>query len=86
MDKNLLAKVKPILQQCNPENFESVRRKLMVILKPDEADILFEYFTRIEPEYIEETCKLRTWQVIPQYNDYFSVPERAIMDDIRNWD
>jgi len=58
----------------------------MVILKPDEADILFEYFTRIEPEYIEETCKLRTWQVIPQYNDYFSVPERAIMDDIRNWD
>jgi len=86
MDKNLLARVKPILQQCNPENFESVRRKLMVILKPDEADILFEYFTRIEPEYIEETCKLRTWQVIPQYNDYFSVPERAIMDDIRNWD
>lgn len=86
MDKNLLAKVKPILQQCNPENFESVRRKLMVMLKPDEADTLFEYFTRIEPEYIEETCKLHTWQVIPQYNDYFSVPERSIMDDIRDWD
>ena len=43
----------------------------MVILKPDESEQVYEYFLRIEPNYIKETCKVHANLVLPQYSDYF---------------
>jgi hypothetical protein len=46
----------------------------MVILKPHEADTIYQYFIDIEDGYIKENCKVEVYQVIPQYNDYFKNP------------
>lgn len=72
MDKVLLTKVKALLVNCNPDNTDEVKTKLMVILKPSQADEVYEYFVKIEPDYIKENCKVHTYQVIPQYGDYFT--------------
>ena len=71
MDKVLLSKVKDILKNCTPENVDRIKSRLMVNLKPDEADITYEYFIRFEPDYIKETCKVHANQVLPMYEDYF---------------
>lgn len=72
MEKILLSKVKAVLSTCTPENADKIKSKLMVILKPSEADEVYEYFTRIEPDFIKETYKVETYQIIPQYRDYFT--------------
>lgn len=74
MDKILLTKVKDVLQKCTPETCDKVKTKLMVLLKPHEADEVYQYFIDIESSYIKETCKVQVYQVIPQYNDYFKNP------------
>jgi len=71
MDKHLVAKVKTLLSGCNQDNFIRYKKRLMVELKPDEADMLYEHFTRVESDYIKEKHKVFTQQVIPQYNEYF---------------
>lgn len=89
MDKALLNKIKILLANCNPDNVDIVKSKIMVALKPTEADLAYEYFSRIEPYYIQETYKVYTSQVIPQYNDYFkpnSSVEDVILDDFRDLD
>lgn len=71
MDSKLLVKIKSILVNCTPDNVDSIKSKLMVLIKPVEADKVYEYFTQTEPDYIKETCKVNNYQVIPQYGDYF---------------
>ena len=72
MEKILLNKVKAVLSTCTPETTDKIKSKLMVILKPSEADEVYEYFIRIEPDFIKETYKVETFQVIPRYRDYFT--------------
>ena len=73
MDKLLLSKIKTLLQNCNPDNVDLVKKRLMVNLKPSEADEAYEYFTRIEPFYVFETYKVHASQVIPQYSEYYEI-------------
>jgi len=82
MEKLLVAKVKSLLNGCNQDNYESYRKKLMVQLKPDEADLIYEYFTRVEPDYVKETHKVHAHLTIPRYNDYFVTGNSAIKDFI----
>lgn len=93
MDKQLLVKIKPILQTCNPDNFESVKKKLMQVLKPEEADQVYEYYTSIDPDFVPDTCKVNTFQVIPKYNDYFGetissmdIVRDCLSDDYEDYD
>jgi len=89
MDKILLGRVKEILKTCTADNVDRIKSKIMVILKPDDADALYEYFVRIEPNYIKDTCKVHANQVIPQYNDYFkdtSSITDILLDDYRDLD
>ena len=72
MDKQLLSKVKAVLSTCTPENVDKIKTRLMVMLKPHESEEIYEYFLRIETEYISETCKAHVHQVIPKYGDYFT--------------
>ena len=72
MEKSLLTKVKILLQNCNPENVDSIKSKIMINLKPSEAEEVYEYFTRIEPTFIKENYKVQTSQVIPLYSDYYT--------------
>jgi len=89
MDKHLLTQVKAILSQCDSSNSDEVKRKLMVFLKPDESDVIYQYFSTIEPNFIKETCKINISQVLPQYNDYLSnitnPVESMLFDDYREW-
>jgi hypothetical protein len=71
MDKVLLSKVKDILKSCTTDNVDKIKSRVMVILKPDESEQVYEYFLRIEPNYIKETCKVHANLVLPQYSDYF---------------
>ena len=71
MDKVLLSKVKDILKSCTTDNVDKIKSSVMVILKPDESEQVYEYFLRIEPNYIKETCKVHANLVLPQYSDYF---------------
>jgi hypothetical protein len=71
MDQVLLSKVKDILKNCTPENVDKIKSKLMVSLKPDDAELIYEYFIRMEPTFIKDKCKVHANQVIPQYSDYF---------------
>jgi len=80
MDKLLLSKVKALLVNCNPDNTDQIKTKLMVILKPSEADEVYEYFLRIEPDYIKENYKVHSSQVIPKYGDYFT--DNSSINDI----
>ena len=70
MDKDLLSKVN-ILKSCTTDNVDKIKSRVMVILKPDESEQVYEYFLRIEPNYIKETCKVHANLVLPQYSDYF---------------
>ena len=72
MDKLLLTKVKALLTNCNPDNTDRIKTELMVLLKPLEADEIYEYFLRIEPDFIKENYKVHSSQVIPKYGDYFA--------------
>jgi len=72
MEKILLSKVKAILSNCIPENVDTIKSKLMVVLRPSEADEVYEYFSRIEPDFIKETYKVENFKVLPQYRDYFT--------------
>lgn len=74
MEKRLLTKVKETLQGCTPESCDKIKTKLMVILKPHEADEVYQYFVDIESTYIKDNYKVQVYQVIPQYNDYFKNP------------
>ena len=71
MDKVLLSEVKDILKSCTTDNVDKIKSRVMVILKPDESEQVYEYFLRIEPNYIKETCKVHANLVLPQYSDYF---------------
>jgi hypothetical protein len=71
MDKILLTKVKFILSECTPDNVNRIKKQLMVTLKPEQAEEVYEYFLRIEPDYVLENCKVHVNQVIPLYTDYF---------------
>ena len=71
MDKVLLSKDKDILKSCTTDNVDKIKSRVMVILKPDESEQVYEYFLRIEPNYIKETCKVHANLVLPQYSDYF---------------
>jgi hypothetical protein len=71
MDKVLLSKVKDILKNCTVDNVDKIKTRLMVVLKPDEAELVYEYFLKFEPEYIKTTCKVHSSIVLPQYSDYF---------------
>ena len=71
MDKVLLSIVKDILKSCTTDNVDKIKSRVMVILKPDESEQVYEYFLRIEPNYIKETCKVHANLVLPQYSDYF---------------
>jgi hypothetical protein len=71
MDPIILKKVKTLLMTCTADNCSSVKSKLMTILKPTEADLMYIHFLDIEPHFIKETCKIPASQVIPQFNDYF---------------
>jgi len=71
MDKVLLSKVKTIINNCTPDNVDKIKSRLMIALKPDDAELVYEYFLRIEPTFIKDTCKVHANQVLPQYNDYF---------------
>lgn len=72
MDKTLISKVKSLLQNCNLENCEKVKSNLMTVLRPHEADEVYQHFVDVEPSYIKDVCKLNISQVLPQYNDYFN--------------
>jgi hypothetical protein len=72
MDKILLTKVKLVLNDCTPDNVNRIKKQLMVSLKPEQAEEVYEYFLRIEPDYILENCKVHVNQVIPLYNEYFT--------------
>lgn len=72
MDKQLLSNVKAVLSTCAPENVDKIKTKLMVMLKPHESEEVYEYFLRIEPNYVRETCKVNVNQVLPKYGDYFT--------------
>lgn len=74
MDKILLSKVKDILQNCNPDNCDKIKKDLMVLMKPHEADEVYQYFIDIERSYVKDTCKVQVYNVLPQYNDYFNNP------------
>lgn len=74
MDKHLLSKVKSLLQQDH-SNPEQTKLRLMAMLKPSEADEVYQYFLDIEPDYLRETCKAKIYEIIPQYNDYFKDPK-----------
>ena len=80
MDKQLLSKIKAILSNCTQDNIDKIKVKLMVILKPSEADTAYEYFLRIEPLFIKENYKVEASQVIPQYRDYFN--DNSSINDI----
>lgn len=80
MDKQLLSKIKAVLSNCTQDNTEKIKSKLMVILKPSEADTAYEYFLKIEPYFIKETYKVDNYQVIPQYRDYFN--DNSSINDI----
>ena len=67
----MLSKVKDILKSCTTDNVDKIKSRVMVILKPDESEQVYEYFLRIEPNYIKETCKVHANLVLPQYSDYF---------------
>jgi hypothetical protein len=71
MDNKLLIKIKSQLVNCTPENVDTIKSKLMVIIKPNEADKVYDYFITQEPDYIKDNCKVNIYQVIPQYGDYF---------------
>lgn len=84
MDRILLHKVKTVLSECTPDNVSKTKKQLMVLLKPEQAEEVYEYFIRIEPEYILETCKVHVNQVIPIYNDYLTHDSKiadTIFDD-----
>jgi hypothetical protein len=68
------------LQNCNPENIEVTKKKMMVNLKPSEADEAYEYFTRIESDYIFENYKVHAYQVLPKYGDYYD--DNSSLNDI----
>jgi len=80
MERQLVAKVNSLLSGCNADNYEQYKKKLMIYLKPDEADMAYEYFTRVDPDFIKDTYKVFATQVIPQYNDYFISETNAIKD------
>lgn len=71
MDKILLTKVKLVLSDSTPDNVNKIKKQLMVLLKPEQAEEMYEYFLRIEPNYISENYKVHVNQVIPLYSDYF---------------
>lgn len=71
MDQVLLSKVKDIIKSCTPDNIDKIKSRLMVNLKPDDAETVYGYFIRSEPTYIKEKCKVHANQVLPQYSDYF---------------
>lgn len=79
MDSLLLNKVKSALVNCTPENVDAIKSKLMVIIKPQEADKVYAHFVDNEPNYIKENCKVNIFQVIPQYGDYF-VDNNSVKD------
>jgi len=80
MDQVLLSKVKDILKSCTPDNIDKIKSRLMVNLKPDDADSVYGYFVRYEPTYIKDKCKVHANQVLPQYSDYFK--DSASINDI----
>jgi len=82
MERLLVAKVKSLLSGCTSDNYEQYKKKLMIQLKPDEADMIYEYFTRIESEYVKDTHKVHAYLVLPQYNDYFTNNVSAVKDFI----
>ena len=89
MDKVLLSKVKDILKNCTPDNVDKTRTRLMVTLKPGDAELLYEYFLKLEPDYIKTTCKVHANMVLPQYSDYFksnSSITDILLDDIGSLD
>lgn len=79
MDSILLSKIKSLLANCTPENVDTIKSKLMVLIKPQDADRIYAYFIDNEPNYIKETCKVNTFQVLPQYGDYF-VDNNSVKD------
>jgi hypothetical protein len=52
----------------------------MVTLKPEEANQVYDYFLREEPDFIYKNYKVWDNQVIPQYNDYFT--DNSTLSDI----
>jgi hypothetical protein len=80
MDKLLLNRVKSILLTSSPENVDRVRKSLMLLLKPEQADEVYEYFIRIEPGFIEENCKVKINEIIPVYSDYYK--SNDVINDI----
>ena len=80
MDNQLLSQIKAILCNCTQDNTDKIKAKLMVILKPSDADTAYEYFLRIEPLFIKENYKVEASQVIPQYRDYFN--DNSSINDI----
>lgn len=80
MDNQLLSQIKAILYNCTQDNTDKIKAKLMVILKPLDADMVYEYFIRIEPIFIKENYKVEVSQVIPQYRDYFN--DNSSINDI----
>jgi hypothetical protein len=89
MDKSLLNRVKVILNECEPSNVDEIKNRLMVILKPSDSDLVYEYFAKIEPNYIRDNCKVHNSQVIPQYGDYFtdnSTLKDIFLDELKDLD
>lgn len=88
MDRLILSKVKAKLVGCTEDTADSTKSHIMVLLTPEQADELYQYFIDIEPNYVKETCKLAVSRVIPQYNDYFNNPNdlRSIFDELSYMD
>jgi hypothetical protein len=80
MDKVLLTRIKTLLLNCSNDDVTSIRTKLMIYLKPAEADQIYEYFLRIEPNFIRDLFKVNNSQILPQYNDYYSDKRDPITD------
>lgn len=71
MDKQIVSKVKSLLEAHDIESIDLLKVKLMKLLKPDQAETLLEYFTFVEPEYVQIKYGISAAKIIPVYADYF---------------
>jgi hypothetical protein len=80
MDKSLIIKVKSKLISCTPETADLFKKQFMASFKPDQADIIYNYFLTDEPDYIAETCELDISDVLPTSKDYYITNDKIVED------